>query len=88
MMTIEFKTDDQDYKKTIIAFLTIPLEPSQGATYDEVMAVAPLLEKVQAAEGSIELTEEEHMIISERFRNGRYQEISTGLYQMLNDIVG
>lgn len=88
MITIELKNEDQDYQKTIVAFLTIPLEPSQGASYDEVMATAPLLEKVQAAEGSVELTEEEYVIICERFRNGRYQEISTGLYQMLRDIVG
>ena len=87
-MIIELKNGDQDYKQTMIAFLTLPADPSQGATYDEVMAVAPLLERVQAAEGSIELTAEEHELIVFRFRNGRYREISTGLYQMLIDIVG
>jgi hypothetical protein len=86
MIKIELKNVDQDYKKTIVAFLTIPFSPSEGATFDEVMSVAPLLAKIEAAEGSVEVTEEEHAIICDRFRNGRYQEISPGLFQMLKDI--
>jgi hypothetical protein len=75
-----------DYRRTIIAFLTIPLEPGQGATYDEVMETALLLQKAHDANDVLEVTEEEHAVIVARFKNGRYKEISMDTYTMLKDI--
>jgi hypothetical protein len=88
MIEIELKTEPQDYKRTIIAFLTIPFDPQQGATFDEVMAVGPVLEKASSAEGELELTEAEYEMIVARFRNGRYEQNSLDVYQMLKDICG
>jgi hypothetical protein len=88
MKIIAFKNEGQDYKKTIIAFLTIPFDPALGATFDEVMMTAPLLQRVTEAEDCIELNEDEHKMICDRFINGRYQEISLSLREMLIDITG
>lgn len=78
--------DECDYQKTIVAFLTIPFDPALGATYEEIMATAPLLEKVRSAENVLDVSDEEHEIIVARLKNGRYKNISMDTYTMLKEI--
>lgn len=72
-------------RDTLIAFLTIPFDPKQGATFDEVLDCAPLLHKLQTSTdyAPIEVTVEQYEILMLRLRNGRYEKVSYPLFDLL-----
>lgn len=90
MVRISFKIrkvidgPDLDYRKNIIGLLKIPFNPGVGASVAEMRVVIPLAEKIELAKEYIDLTDDEHQIIMDRFNNARFNPISQEIVDMVD----
>jgi hypothetical protein len=78
-----------DYKDAIVNILSTPKDPA-GASYDEIIKLLPIIEKVKAGAsgGKLSVESSEFAIILDRVSTTRYNFISQDIIDMIDNIGG
>lgn len=78
------------YKDEFMRLLMTPLDPAAGATFEEMLTVAPIVAKFKhlaADADSIHLEDAEHEELVKRLKNARYSIMTLEIVDMIRDTI-